>query len=179
MKKILVLAIFSCFLTACDQQEEAEVAQPSLIKINVVQPRMMEFSPTLKLTGSWGAKEDIAINPALQGVQILSVNTEVGSMVKKGQVLAILENNNVQSQLEQNNALLARAKANLASQQASLTEAQSILKRYQILSSVGFGQPSGIGTAACQSRYCKSGGECGESGNHPNSGAACRQPKST
>ncbi|EFX92368.1 efflux transporter, RND family, MFP subunit [Actinobacillus ureae] len=133
MKKILVLAIFSCFLTACDQQEEAEVAQPSLMKINVVQPRMMEFSPTLKLTGSWGAKEDIAINPALQGVQILSVNAEVGSMVKKGQVLAILENNNVQSQLEQNNALLARAKANLASQQASLTEAQSILKRYQIL----------------------------------------------
>ena len=78
MKKILVLAIFSCFLTACDQQEEAEVAQPSLMKINVVQPRMMEFSPTLKLTGSWGAKEDIAINPALQGVQILSVNAEVG-----------------------------------------------------------------------------------------------------
>ncbi len=95
----------------------------------------MEFARTLMLSGNWVAKEDVAIGTALQGLQILSVDVEVGTAVKKGQVLATLEHSNVQSQLQQNNAQLARVKANLTAQEASLKEAETNLKRYQTLSS--------------------------------------------
>lgn len=79
------------------------------------------------------AKDDISIGTALVGLQIQSVNVEVGDAVKKGQVLATLESSNVQSQVRQHDANLQRARANLASQQVALAEAETILKRYQML----------------------------------------------
>ena len=76
---------------------------------------------------------DVAVGTALLGLQIQTVNVDVGDVVKKGQVLATLEASNVQSQLRQNDANLQRAKANLLSQQSALTEAEATLKRYQTL----------------------------------------------
>ncbi|PJG85576.1 biotin/lipoyl-binding protein [Conservatibacter flavescens] len=110
-RNILALGLMSLILTACQEQHNDSSSNAALMKVSVVQPQAVEFARTLQLAGSWVAKEDIAISPALQGQQILSVEAEVGSHVKQGQVLAVLEPNNVQSQLQQNNALLTRAKA--------------------------------------------------------------------
>ena len=55
------------------------------------------------------AKDTVAINSALQGQQITVVLVEVGQRVKKGQILATLENSNVRSNVEQNQANLAKA----------------------------------------------------------------------
>ncbi|SUT95681.1 macrolide-specific efflux protein [[Actinobacillus] rossii] len=133
MRKLVLLLILSnVFLTACQEQDDTHSEIP-LMKVNVVHPQTMEFTRTLTLSGSWVAKEDVAIGTALQGLQILSVEVEAGSAVTKGQVLATLEHSNVQSQLLQNNAQLARAKANLVAQETTLNEAETNLKRYQAL----------------------------------------------
>lgn len=140
------LQMFACFaaallLSACKGQNDDDAATPAaLMKVSVVQAQAVEFSLVLRLGGNWVARDEIAITPALQGQQILSVAAEVGSAVRKGQVLAVLEPENVQSQLRQNSAQLNRAKANLAAQQASLQEAQTTFKSHQSL--VGSGAVS-------------------------------------
>lgn len=124
------------FLTACQEQnnEQAnEQTKAALMKVNVVQVQPATLTHTLCLSGAITVKEDVAVGTALLGLQIQTVDVEVGDVVKKGQVLATLETSNVQSQLRQNDANLLRAKANLVSQQSALTEAEATLKRYQTL----------------------------------------------
>lgn len=131
MKRFLWIILLSCCLSAC-QEQAVEVAD-NLMKVNVIEVQPATLTQSLQLAGTVVAKEDIAIGTPLMGLQIQSVKVEVGDVVQKGQVLATLESSQVKSQLNQNNANLQRAKANLASQQSALTEAQSNLKRYRIL----------------------------------------------
>lgn len=132
MKKFL-FAFFTLFLTACDRSETETQPTHTAMPVTVIMPKMDNIKSTLMLHGTLAAEKSISVSTPLQGLQILSVNAEVGDRVKKGQVLAYLESNNVQSQLQQNNAQLARAKANLVSQQATLKEAESLMKRYRQL----------------------------------------------
>ena len=60
---------------------------------------MRRLTQTLRLSGAITVEEDVAVGPALLGLQIQTVDVEVGDMVKKGQVLATQETSNVQSQL--------------------------------------------------------------------------------
>ncbi|MDY6217167.1 biotin/lipoyl-binding protein [Actinobacillus porcinus] len=97
---ILLFALPSLFLTACQEQnnEQAnEQTKAALMKVNVVQVQPAALMQTLRLSGSITAKEDVAVGTALLGLQIQTVNVEVGDVVKKGQVLATLETSNVQS----------------------------------------------------------------------------------
>ena len=137
MKKLILLSVLPIlFLTTCQEQnneQDNEQTKLALMKVNVVQVQPATLTQTLRLSRAITAKEDVAVGTALLGLQIQSVNVEVGDVVKKGQVLATLETSNVQSQLRQNDANLQRAKANLVSQQSALTEAEATLKRYQTL----------------------------------------------
>ena len=129
MKKLILLSVLPIlFLTAC-QEQNSEQTETALMKVNVVQVQPDTLTQTLRLSGSITAKEDVAVGTALLGLQIQTVNVEVGDVVKKGQVLATLETSNVQSQLRQNDANLQRAKANLVSQQSALTKAKACATR--------------------------------------------------
>lgn len=107
------------------------------MKVSVVRAQAAEFAPVLRLGGTWVARDEIAVAPALQGQKIVSVHTEAGSAVKRGQVLAVLEPETVQSQLRQNAAQLNRARANLNAQQAALREAETLFARYRALADSG------------------------------------------
>lgn len=98
MKKLILLSVLPIlFLTACQEQNN-EQAETALMKVNVVQVQPATLTQTLRLSGAITAKEDVAVGTALLGLQIQSINVEVGDVVKKGQVLATLETSNVQSQ---------------------------------------------------------------------------------
>ncbi|MDP0294219.1 biotin/lipoyl-binding protein [Glaesserella parasuis] len=95
MKKLILLSVLPIlFLTACQEQnnEQAnEQTKAALMKVNMVQVQPATLTQTLRLSGAITAKEDVAVGTALLGLQIQSVNVEVGDVVKKGQVLATLE----------------------------------------------------------------------------------------
>ncbi|MDG2938952.1 hypothetical protein P7M32_05330 [Bisgaard Taxon 10/6] len=55
-----------------------------MMKVNVVQVQPATLMQTLRLSDSITAKEDIAVGTALLGLQIQTVNVEVGDTVKKG-----------------------------------------------------------------------------------------------
>ena len=99
---ILLFALLRLFLTACQEQnnEQAnEQTKAALMKVNVVQVQPATLTHTLCLSWAITVKEDVAVGTALLGLQIQTVDVEVGDMVKKGQVLATQETSNVQSQL--------------------------------------------------------------------------------
>lgn len=133
LKPIFALILCVWALSACGERAENETAEPAPMKVKVVRAQGGEWQRTLSLPGAVVAREDVAVGTALQGLQVLEVKAETGERVEKGQLLAVLEHNGVQSQLAQNEAALSRAKANLASQRSALTEAESTLRRYQTL----------------------------------------------
>lgn len=132
MKKYLVL-LLALALGACGKEQKDNIQNNVPMKVNVVQVQTATFNRTLSLLGVVQAKNSVVVGTPLQGLQLLEVKVDVGDRVKKGQVLAKLENSQVQSQLRQNDAALQRAKANLNAQQAALKEAEATLKRYQQL----------------------------------------------
>ncbi|WP_279416448.1 hypothetical protein [Glaesserella parasuis] len=84
---ILLFALPSLFLTACQEQnneQSNELTETALMKVNVVQAQPATLTQTLRLSGSITAKEDVAVGTALLGLQIQTVNVEVGDVVKKG-----------------------------------------------------------------------------------------------
>ena len=87
---ILLFALSSLFLTACQEQNN-EQTKAALMKVNVMQVQPVTLTQTLCLSGGITAKEDVAVGTALLGLQIQTVNVEVGDVVKKGQVLATLK----------------------------------------------------------------------------------------
>lgn len=138
MNKYTLSLIFSSLigLSACQSNNELPEATNEPMRIHVVSPSHSNTQPTLSLTGTVTAREDVAIGTALTGQKIVAVLAEVGQTVKKGQVLARLDSVNVQSQLQQNQMALAKAQANLTARQSEFKEANATFARYQQLVNV-------------------------------------------
>lgn len=127
-----LLMISPLLLTAaCGGASEDKKEEP--LRVTVVRAAPADMAQTLRLSGTLSAREDIAVSTPLQGLKIVAVYADAGDTVKRGQVLAQLEDVNADSQLRQTEAQLARAKAQLRSQQAAAAEAAATLKRYRPL----------------------------------------------
>lgn len=118
-------------IAACGNGPEDKKEEP--LRVTVVRAAPADMAQTLRLSGTLSAREDIAVSTPLQGLKIVAVYADAGDTVKRGQVLAQLEDVNADSQLRQTEAQLARAKAQLRSQQAAAAEAAATLKRYRPL----------------------------------------------
>ena len=127
-----LLMISPLLLTAaCGGGPKDKKEEP--LRVTVVRAAPADMAQTLRLSGTLSAREDIAVSTPLQGLEIVAVYADAGDTVKRGQVLAQLEDVNADSQLRQTEAQLARAKAQLRSQQAAAAEAAATLKRYRPL----------------------------------------------
>lgn len=127
-----LLMISPLLLTAaCGGAPKDKKEEP--LRVTVVRAAPADMAQTLRLSGTLSAREDIAVSTPLQGLKIVAVYADAGDTVKRGQVLAQLEDVNADSQLRQTEAQLARAKAQLRSQQAAAAEAAATLKRYRPL----------------------------------------------
>lgn len=142
MKPIYPLILCTIFgLSACSPSETDNAAAASspdsAMRVNVVIIGKQKATPTLHLTGTVAAKEDVAVGTALSGLKILEVNADVGQRVEKGQVLARLDSVNVQAALRQSEMALAKARSNLNARQAEWREAQATFNRYRPLANEG------------------------------------------
>ncbi|WP_414514322.1 efflux RND transporter periplasmic adaptor subunit [Nostoc sp. PCC 9305] len=84
---------------------------------------------TLKTTGTVAASDLIPVLPQTNGLQIKSipVNVKEGAFVKQGQVLAVLDDSIVQSQISQAKADVESKQADVASKQADVASKQADL----------------------------------------------------
>lgn len=103
--------------------EEAKAAAPSALTVSVVTPRAERLPERLLVTGSLLPREEIEVGPEIEGHRLEAVLVEVGDRVQKGQVLARLSRDVLDTQLAQNTANAAKANAAIAQQHAALDQA--------------------------------------------------------
>jgi HlyD family secretion protein len=89
-------------------------------------PQLAQLTRRLVATGSVFPWQEIIIAPEVGGYQVAAVNVEIGDTVKKGQVLARLSSELLQSQVEISRASVAQANATLANARAALHRGETL-----------------------------------------------------
>jgi len=122
---------------------EGEAAAPTLT-VSVVRPSQQTLPETLLVTGSLRPREEIEVGPEVEGLRLEAILVEAGDRVQKGQVLARLSREVLETQLAQNTATIAKARAAVAQQRAALdqalaqqTEADAAVERTRQLRKTG------------------------------------------
>lgn len=122
----------------------AEENAPAALTVSVLRPQMQTMAETLLVTGSLLPREEIEVGPEVEGLRLVEILVEAGDRVEKNQVLARLSREVLETQLAQNTATAAKAKAAVAQQRAAVdqavaqeTEATAALERAHQLSKTG------------------------------------------
>lgn len=118
--------------------EAADPAAPAparaALTVNVVQARVDELPLRVAANGNIAAWQEAVIGTESNGLRLADVNVNVGSVVKRGQVLASFAAETVQ-------AALAESRANVAEAQARHAEAVANVERNRDLLAKGFISP--------------------------------------
>lgn len=110
-----------------DSRATPAVAQPApALTVQTVSPQQQTLMRTLAASGSIQARDELSIGSDASGVRLLDVAVDVGSVVKRGQLLARGDDAQLQAQLAQQDALVRQARADLAQAQANLDRAESV-----------------------------------------------------
>ena len=140
MKNILFLlstATIALGLAACGEKapESAPAAatKPALT-VTATQPESADWPQTLKASGNVAAWQEAVIGPEISNYRITEVRVNVGDKVRKGDVLARIASDAVDSELDESKAAVAEAEATLA-------EAQALNERARQLREKGFYSP--------------------------------------
>lgn len=96
-------------------------------KVAVVSPTPMSLRDEAVGTGFIKAKVLVGVGAKINGV-VLKINVDQGDPVRKGQVLAELQNNDVQNQIGLANSQFAAQKSAVATAQANLAASQARLQ---------------------------------------------------
>ncbi|WP_454916299.1 efflux RND transporter periplasmic adaptor subunit [Xanthobacter sediminis] len=134
-RRARVLALVTCLLGAAASlapwagparagEGQAAVAPPALT-VSVLRPRRETLPEILLVTGSLLPREEIEVGPEVEGLRLEDILVEAGDRVEKDQVLARLSREMLDTQLAQNTASAAKAKAAVAQQRAALDQARA------------------------------------------------------
>ncbi len=123
----------------------ARDAPPALPSVTVSKVATADFVQTAVVSGSLVPREEILVSPEIEGLRVLDLLVEEGDKVKKGQVMARLVAEQLDAQLAQNAANLARADAaiaqagsQIAQAEAQAKEARNQLERAEPLKKSGY-----------------------------------------
>ena len=138
--KHTVTALLFLLLAACGEAPK-EGAQPSATQAGAVAkpaltvatttPQLLDWSQTLKASGNITAWQEAVIGPEISNYRITEVHASVGDVVKKGQVLARISADTVESES-------AEIRATVAEAEAALAEARANHERGKQLTAKGF-----------------------------------------
>jgi RND family efflux transporter MFP subunit len=129
--------------------QKSRLAPP--IAVTVAKATPADLVESVLVTGSLVAREEILVGPEVEGLRIVEVLADEGDKVRKGQVLARLVSDTIETQLVQNEALIAKARAgiaqaksNIVAAEARLVEARNAYNRAKPLSQSGVLSESGM-----------------------------------
>lgn len=103
--------------------EAAPVVKQVPPSIRVVAAEQRELIETLSVNGTIIAREEAAVGTDLNGLIVLALNADEGDVVKKGDVLAVLDRSMLDTQLAQIDASRSQAEANIAQMRAQIADA--------------------------------------------------------
>lgn len=100
-------------------------AAPALT-VETLSPKAQTLARTVAASGSVAARDELLIGSDANGVRLVEVRVEVGSVVQRGQLLARGDDSALLAQLHQQNAQIRQAEVDLAQAQANLERAERV-----------------------------------------------------
>ncbi len=128
----LLLLLFSLLLPACKKKQEvSEEKRPVLVEVAPV--RQGEIARIVKFTGSIEADAQVQVFPKVTAT-INMMRVDLGDKVKKGDVIALLESEELRAQLSQAKAALEVMRANWAQMEKGarpeeIAQAEDLVKK--------------------------------------------------
>jgi HlyD family secretion protein len=107
---------------AASETESAVVQTPPSIRVTTAERR--EIVEKLTVTGTILPRDEAVAGTDLNGLTVTALNADEGDMVKKGDVLAVLDRSTLDTQLAQMLASRAQAEANIAQMSAQIGDAE-------------------------------------------------------
>ena len=104
---------------------------PSLT-VNVLSARSESFMRTVSATGTVNARDELLIGSDASGQRLMEVLVDVGSTVRKGQLLARADDAQLQTQLAQQVAQIKNAEAELVQARANFERAEQLTDYYSV-----------------------------------------------
>jgi HlyD family secretion protein len=127
-RKFAAFALLGTLISGAAHAQEATnasaTATPSAPAISVLIAQKKSIAERLTVTGSFAAGELVLVAPQIEGLSVVELLAEEGDTVKKDQVLARLSTLEVDIQLLQNKASLAKADAAIAQAQNQIEQAR-------------------------------------------------------
>jgi HlyD family secretion protein len=111
-------------MPAAASVQGAPTAGPS---VTVTTAKVSEIVQSVVVSGSMIARDEVLVQPEVDGLSIVAILAEEGDRVSAGQVLARLSRTTLEVQKTQNDAQIARADAAIAQANAQIAEAQANL----------------------------------------------------
>jgi len=106
-------------------QPEAQSSATALT-VNVVGAETRTWPQQLAASGAVTAWQEIIVSPETGGLRISELLVDVGSTVRRGQLLARLADDTVKAEVRKQEALVAQARASLVQASTNLQRAQSV-----------------------------------------------------
>lgn len=111
---------------AAETAPAATGAPSPALTVTVAQPETQALEQRLEANGSIAAWQEASVGAELSGLRLATVNANVGDVVRKGQVLAVLAGETTQAESLQAKAALAQAEAARETAKADADRARSI-----------------------------------------------------
>jgi RND family efflux transporter MFP subunit len=129
-------------------------AKPAL-NVEAVLPEVRNLALNLTANGSIAAWQEAVIGAEVGGLRLAAINAQVGDFVRKGQVLAVFDEEKVAADVAASRAALAEAEANLAEAKMNAQRVDQVADS-GALSAVQVGQyRTGAKTAEARLRSAK------------------------
>ncbi|MBP0618210.1 efflux RND transporter periplasmic adaptor subunit [Jiella sp. KSK16Y-1] len=104
-------------------QESADAPKPP--SISVVSARTGEIVEKVDVTGTLMPRETVSVGADVDGLRIVELSADEGDSVEKGEVLARLETDMIDSNIALNDAQVERAEAAIAQAKAQISDAEA------------------------------------------------------
>ena len=138
--KNYAITVFSVLITAlggvlagCTNERRAETAPPEMVSnISVIVVQKTTVPDWLEAVGSVKAAQTTQVSSQMMG-NIVEIRTHEGDRVQSGQVLAVIDDAQPRSGVDQATAALAAAEKEVSAADSDLALAQATLTRYQQL----------------------------------------------
>jgi len=123
------------------------VLRPRVVSYVTANAARGDMTVTVSATGTIQPQDQVDVGAEISG-RVDSVMVDFNDTVAKGQVLALINTDQIRAQLAQARAALAAARATVATMEATVTETKLKRDRFRARRSLG------PGTAECHGRSC-------------------------
>ncbi|MEI7783328.1 MAG: efflux RND transporter periplasmic adaptor subunit [Betaproteobacteria bacterium] len=137
--RLAALAAVCALSFAAPAQDKAAAVRPALT-VSAVQPQTLILPQVLQAHGSVAAWQEALVGAELPGLKLTEVRVNVGDVVRRGDVLALLQSDTMRAEMAQTQAALAES-------EAAAQESRAQAERSRALQQQGFISPAQLSSA--------------------------------